>query len=117
MDILQRSIIHACFYADHVATEIVFPRLHETHEPGFIRESGLAFAGIARPELFEARSRHWAPMFFTSNDLKITIFIESRTSGFIANEGKCGRRYLITTEKDWVGSPFRYDLPEIAYWY
>lgn len=92
------------FYADHLPSDIVFPHSSEVHEPRLITDKPvLAFAGIARPELFrKTLSRLGAEVVyfrgfkdhypFGRNDIQAMIQIKERT----------GARYLLTTEKDWM---------------
>lgn len=106
------------FYSDHRPSEIVFPHLNRAHNPRFINgKPVLAFAGIARPELFKdtlaglganvvyfrAFKDHYP---FRREDIQALIQIKKRV----------GAQYILTTEKDWVRiASLEMTFPEIAY--
>jgi tetraacyldisaccharide 4'-kinase len=106
------------FYSDHRPSKIVFPHSNRAHNPEFINgKPVLAFAGIARPELFKdtlaglgadvvyfrAFRDHYP---FRPEDIQALIQIKKRV----------GAQYILTTEKDWVRiSPLKMIFPEIAY--
>ena len=104
------------FRSDHVPGKIVFPNRDGDEEPGFLKGKRVAaFAGIARPEVFQETLKglgaeevyfkgfrdHHA---FTNTDLKDLV------------TGSESADFLLTTEKDWVRvESIAGNVPELGY--
>jgi tetraacyldisaccharide 4'-kinase len=92
------------FHSDHLPSRIVFPYTKEKHEPGFIKgKSVLAFAGIARPELFrDTLIKLGADVVHFMGYKDHYAFRHEDIQTLIRMKEKVGARYLLTTEKDWM---------------
>jgi len=92
------------FYSDHLPSRIVFPRTNEKHEPGFIKgKPVLAFAGIARPELFlDTLTKLGADVVHFRGYKDHYPFKHEDIQTLIRMKERVGAQYLLTTEKDWV---------------
>lgn len=106
------------FYADHVPGQVCFPLLKEVYENEFLKGKKVAaFAGIARPKLFEetllrlgADIVHFRefPDHHTYSREEI-ISLDEKRKGM-------GAMFLLTTEKDWARiSSLSSQLSDIAY--
>ncbi len=106
------------FYSDHMPSEIVFPSINEVYEPGFIKgKSVLAFAGIARPEVFQdTLIKLGADVVYFRGYKDHYPFRPDDIQSLIQMKEKIGAQYLLTTEKDWMRiSSMEFMLPELAY--
>jgi tetraacyldisaccharide 4'-kinase len=82
----------------------VFPYTKEKHEPGLIKgKSVLAFAGIARPELFrDALIKLGADVVHFRGYKDHYAFRHEDIQALNRMKEKVGAQYLLTTEKDWM---------------
>ena len=106
------------FYADHRPSDIVFPHSHEVHEPGSINgKPVLAFAGIARPELFrDTLIRLGADVVYFRGFKDHYPFGRNDIQALIQIKKRLGARYLLTTEKDWMRiASLNMMCPDMAY--
>ncbi|MBN1848269.1 MAG: tetraacyldisaccharide 4'-kinase [Deltaproteobacteria bacterium] len=94
----------AFFKADHIPERIVFPGQGRHHDLDFLKGKRImAFAGIARPELFQKTLiqlgaeikgfKKFKDHFMFNKDIFRKMVIE---------KDRMGADYMITTEKDWV---------------
>ncbi len=92
------------FRADHLPSSVVFPHKNEVREPGFLKgKRTLAFAGIAKPEVF----RHTliglgADVVYFKGFKDHYQFKRGEIQALIQMKEKLGAQYLLTTEKDWM---------------
>jgi len=92
------------FYADHLPKKVDFPFLDEIHGPGILDgKKVVAFAGIARPEVFkQTLVELGADTVYFRGFKDHYIFKQDEIQELIHIKEKLDARYLITTEKDWV---------------
>jgi len=92
------------FYSDHLPFRIVFPHANEKHAPSFIEgKTVLAFAGIARPELFrDTLTKLGADVVHFKRYKDHYPFKNEDIKTLIRMKKKVGAQYLLTTEKDWM---------------
>jgi tetraacyldisaccharide 4'-kinase len=92
------------FYANHLPKMIDFPFLDEIHEPGILDgKKVVAFAGIARPEVFkDTLAEMGAEIVYFKGFKDHYLFKRDEIQKLIHIKEKLDARYLITTEKDWV---------------
>ena len=106
------------FCADHLPSSIVFPYLDKVHEPGLLRgKRVLAFAGIARPEVFkDTLMRLGADLVYFRGFRDHYQFKQDEIRALIQMKERFGAQYLLTTEKDWVRmASFAPACPDMAY--
>ncbi len=106
------------FYSDHLPSEIVFPSANEVHEPGFLKgRSVLAFAGIARPAVFQdTLTQLGADVVYFKGYRDHYPFKQKDIQYLIKMKEKIGAQYILTTEKDWMRiSSMEQIPPELAY--
>ena len=92
------------FCADHLPERVVFPGLNEIREPGYLKgKRVLAFAGIARPEVFrDTLMKLGAEVVYFKPFRDHYPFEQKEIQLLIEMKRELSAQYLITTEKDWV---------------
>lgn len=92
------------FCADHLPKKVDFPFLNETHDPGILDgKKVVAFAGIARPEVFKhTLDDLGAETLYFKGFKDHYKFRKDDVHKLIHIKEKLGACYIITTEKDWV---------------
>jgi tetraacyldisaccharide 4'-kinase len=92
------------FQSEHVPELLVLPNRNDTHGPDFIRGKRIvAFAGIARPEVFrETLIKLGAEITHFRSFRDHHVFQESEIQALVAERQRLHADLLITTEKDYV---------------
>ena len=92
------------FFADHKADKVVLPHSKNTHMPGSLQgKRVLAFAGIARPEVFkETLLRLGADVVYFMGFRDHYQFRRDEIMSMIQTGEDLRADYILTTEKDWV---------------
>ena len=92
------------FCADHLPDKVAFPYSDEVHGPGFLKGKRiLAFAGIARPEVFkETLIELGSEVVYFRGFRDHHQFEKEEIQALIDMKEKLDVQYLLTTEKDWV---------------
>ena len=106
------------FCADHEPEKVVFPHLNESHEPDFLKgKRVLAFAGIARPEVFRKTIlKLGADLVHFRGFRDHYRFKQNEIQALIQMKEALGAQYLVTSEKDWVRmATFAPMCPEMSY--
>ena len=106
------------FYSDHVSTDIVFPCSNEVYGPDLIEgKPVMAFAGIARPELFrDTLIKLGADVVYFRGYKDHYPFGQKDIQTLIQMKEEMGAQYILTTEKDWARIAFlEQRFPELAY--
>ena len=106
------------FCADHKPEKVVFPQLNVSHRPDFLKgKRVLAFAGIARPEVFrETITQLGANLVYFKCFKDHYRFKPKEIQSLIKMREGLGAQYLLTSEKDWVRmTTFTPMCPEMAY--
>ena len=106
------------FYSDHVSTDIVFPYVNEVYGPDLIEgKPVIAFAGIARPELFrETLIKLGADVVYFRGYKDHYPFEQRDIQTLIRMKEEMGAQYVLTTEKDWARiACLEQRFPELAY--
>ena len=106
------------FYSDHVSTEIVFPDANAVCGPDLMEGIPVvAFAGIARPELFrETLIKLGADVVYFRGYRDHYPFGKKDIENLMQMKEEMGARYVLTTEKDWVRiACLEHRFPELAY--
>ena len=106
------------FCADHKPERVVFPQLNESHKPDFLKEKRvLAFAGIARPEMFRKTiTKLGAHLVYFKGFKDHHRFKPREIQSLIKMREELAAQYLLTSEKDWVRiATFVPMCPEMAY--
>lgn len=106
------------FRSAHQPKIVVFPHSGQIFYPEFIKDKRVvAFAGIARPGVFEETLRELGSdvlLFKRFRDHH--NFSKQDLSGLIGQKEALGADFLITTEKDWVrAEKFLSLIPDAAY--
>jgi tetraacyldisaccharide 4'-kinase len=94
----------AVFQSDHVPKQIVFPHRNRAFGPESIRgRRAVAFAGIARPDLFrETLIDLGAEVVFFKGFEDHHAFRTGEIQDLLREKKRFGADCLLTTEKDWV---------------
>ncbi|MFC1533820.1 tetraacyldisaccharide 4'-kinase [Thermodesulfobacteriota bacterium] len=106
------------FRGDHIPEKVVFPFKDITYDPGFLKgKSVMAFAGIARPELFKNSLVNLGAHLVSFRSFRDHHpFCPGEIRELDKEKKETGADYLITTEKDWVRlENIVPDYPELAY--
>jgi tetraacyldisaccharide 4'-kinase len=116
-DMLERDFPgKPIFRSDHVPGKLIFPNMDRDEEPGFLRGKRVAaFAGIARPELFQETLKGvGAEVVYFKGFKDHHPFTQSEIKDLATRveSADC----LVTTEKDWVRiGPMAGSVPELGY--
>ncbi|MBW1946118.1 MAG: tetraacyldisaccharide 4'-kinase [Deltaproteobacteria bacterium] len=92
------------FRSDHVPGKIIFPNRDNDEEPGFLQGKRVAaFAGIARPEVFqETLEGLGAEVVYFKGFKDHHFFTNSELKDLVTRKESSKADCLLTTEKDWV---------------
>ncbi len=92
------------FRSDHIPRKIVFPSIRQVHNCDFISgKRVMAFAGIARPEVFmETLSEVGAELVLFRTFKDHHPFHHSEIRDLMNEKRRLNVDYVLTTEKDWV---------------
>lgn len=104
--------------ADHVATEVVFPKTGRRQGPAYLKGKRIAaFAGIARPEAFaKTLAELGADVVHFARFRDHHVFAGHEVAALIRRGSGSGAELILTTEKDWarLGS-VRHAFPEVGF--
>ncbi len=106
------------FKADHMVEELVFPNKNTRFTPDYLKgKRVLAFAGIARPQLFkDTLTRVGADPIFFRGFRDHHVLTHHEFKNMIAEKERIGAQFIVTTEKDWVRlEGLANDYPDLAY--
>ncbi|RLC31019.1 MAG: tetraacyldisaccharide 4'-kinase [Deltaproteobacteria bacterium] len=106
------------FFADHRASEIVFPDADRLETPDFINgKKVVAFAGIGRPDQFRKNLEELGATVVHFRGFRDHhIFARQDLETLIQVREELGAAYIITTEKDWVRlRTLNRRVPELAF--
>lgn len=106
------------YYGGHLPGKIVFPEKKEVHEPSFLKGKKIAaFAGIARPDVFEETLRELgANILYFRGFRDHHYYSEDEIKTLNKTREDSNADYLLTTEKDWVRiSSLSTSIPTLAY--
>ena len=106
------------FRSDHTPKQIVFPGRKFVDHSGFLKgKRVIAFAGIARPEVFkETLIRLGVELVFFKGFEDHHSFHPEEIQDLMIKKGRLKADYLLTTEKDWVRmETLLPEYPDLAY--
>jgi len=106
------------FCSDHLPDKVIVPSIHGLYDPEFLKGKGvLAFAGIARPELFrETLEGLGTNVVHFQGFRDHHRYSEREIRGLLRLKERIGAQYLVTTEKDWSRGSFEaISDPHVAY--
>jgi tetraacyldisaccharide 4'-kinase len=105
MDFLRRTFPgKPLFSSEHIPEQIVFPNRDKAYDPGFLKgKRVVAFAGIAKPQLFEdTLVKLGADLAFFRGFGDHHSFNHTEIEGLMTKKERLKADCLLTTEKDWV---------------
>jgi len=106
------------FCSDHLPDKVVVPYTQELYDPDFLKgKDVLAFAGIARPELFQETLEGLGTKVVHFQRFRDHHrYSEREILGLLRLKERLGAQYMVTTEKDWCRGSFQpASDPRMAY--
>lgn len=118
-EILERKFPgRPIFRSDHLPEQIIFPTKYKTYDPEFLKgKRVLAFAGIARPEVFaDTLNRLGAEVVFFRGFRDHHPYRHHEIQDLITKKERLQADFLMTTEKDWVRMEnLMVEYPDLGY--